>query len=286
MARIILTSRWLGNSCLRKHCRYADVSLRAIKGNNRFGTVFLSRQALVSRMGAELNYQLRRESGMNPIATKLVGFESEAEIISRIVVRLTNFIRLARILEHDRGFIVDCLLAAVKQFDSATHEHQLRVAVTTKQVARKLGFRGRKCDDLYLAALIHDFGKIGLPLGLLNKNGAWTDQEKRFKPIHLLIILVVAEQVDSLKGLANLLRYNHYYDGYPKGIKDNSVPMRAQILSAVDYFDALAFPRPFRVGEALPLDRVFAKLDKRSQSSEVKTPYDPRIIDALREVAG
>ena len=88
------------------------------------------------------------------------------------------------------------------------------------------------------------------------------------------------------------MRYNHYYDGYPEGIETEDVPLEGQVLSAVDIFDALTNPRPSRKGEIYSIEEAFGLIEERKKnkkseapdSREVKTPYDGRVISALKEV--
>lgn len=195
-----------------------------------------------------------------------------------ILSRVQDFVSLAGTLVRDRDFIVECMLAASRESDPELYGHQVRVSVLCSEVAKEMGLPE---EGLFLAGQLHDFGKIAVPKEILYKTEPWTDAEKRMKPIHLQIGLEVVKEMEGLREAAEIMRYNHYYNGYPEGISLEAIPLEGQILSAMDYYDALTNPRPSRNGVAFPVREALEKVEARRFKPGIRTPYDTRIISVL-----
>ncbi len=265
---------------LRVHCFWEDRG--QIKPGGKDGAEPFSRTRLVSQAAVGLWHSLARNKSLG---SELLHLRSEPEIKRRVVIRLENFIALVNTRPADRDFIAACVSEALQSFDKTTHDHQPRVTILVKEVAERLGLPRSEQEDLRIAAMFHDLGKLGVPLEVLNKTGRLTAEEERFKPMHLLIALAVLEQIDSMRGVAKIVRCNHYYNGYPEGIQSEDIPLSGQIISASDYLDALTNRRPYQKPRTHPIGRALKKLEKRMERQDVRTPYDPRVVSALREIA-
>lgn len=271
--------RWFSVYCAEQ--KYKTVGDPHTGGNMKY-----SRQRLISAISGELIESL----SYPPLAERLVKIKNESEkneseIKAEVLIpKVVGFIELAKGLSEGRDFVVDCMLAAIRDFDKLTYEHSLRVSHLANHLAIELKMSKGDLDDLRIAAEIHDLGKIGIPLDLLNSPRRWTDNEDKMKPMHLLIVLAITEQIPSLRKVAGIVRYNHYYNGYPEGIKNEEVPLTGQIISAADCFDALTYPRPYRQGEDWSVKEALAEVEERGKSTDVRTPYDPLIISNLEKI--
>jgi HD-GYP domain-containing protein (c-di-GMP phosphodiesterase class II) len=189
-------------------------------------------------------------------------------------------------LGEDPLFVLRIILHASRLYDDTTYDHQLRVANLCARVGPEMDLAEEATIDLEIAALVHDFGKVGLDRAVLNETQPWDPgRRKEMGKIHLQIGVAVIGAVQGLEHIARTIRYNHYYEGYPDGMEKEEIPLEGQILSAVDFFDALTNPRPSRNWHARNPERALAEIEERSRSTEVRTPYDPRIIAVLRKIA-
>ena len=262
------TLGWLAAYCKRKNLR----QMGAITP----GQIRYSRAGLINDVGREL---VDRLSQPVPLVTELLGREKTRPAEEVILSRFRDFVRLAGFLSGDRDFTRDCMAGACRYFDPEVNRHQMRVAVLASLVAENLGLPD---ENLVSASLLHDFGKIGIPREMLNRTQPWSNGERGvIAPLHLLIGLTVTRAIAALREVAEIIRCNHYYDGYPEGIGDEDIPFEGQVLSMIDYFDALTNPRPSRNGAALSVRDALGKIEARRSKPGIKTPYDPRIISVL-----
>ena len=149
------------------------------------------------------------------------------------------------------------LAAAIDAKDHYTHGHTMRVTSICLEIAKRLSLRRKAAIDakffenLHIAALLHDIGKIGISESILNKDGPLSDSEWRKMKEHTNlganILLPISELGDAIYGV----KYHHeHYDGsgYPEGLKGEDIPLIAAIISVADVFDAMVTDRPYRKG--------------------------------------
>ncbi len=156
--------------------------------------------------------------------------------------------------------------------------HSRRVAETARQLAKGLGVEDSAAQDILLAALLHDIGKIGLPDHLMEKSfNTMPASERTQMMTHAQRGEMVLMAVDQLKQAATLVRHHHEcYDGsgYPDHLAGLTIPMGARILAVANDFDALQMgtlvSRPLKPAEA----RAYI-LENRGKR------YDPSVVDAF-----
>jgi len=169
------------------------------------------------------------------------------------------------------------LTAAIDAKDSYTSGHSERVARMSVELGRELGLPEEQLNDIYLAGLLHDIGKIGIRDEVLCKNGLLTDAERAHINEHVVIgyrILSGLTGIDHLLG--GVLSHHEQYNGsgYPEGLVGEEIPRLARIISVADSFDAMSSDRPYRKGK--PVAEVEAIL---RNGSDVQ--WDPTVIDAF-----
>jgi putative nucleotidyltransferase with HDIG domain/PAS domain S-box-containing protein len=138
---------------------------------------------------------------------------------------------------------------ALELRDKETEGHSRRVTETTLAVARTMGLEEDDLIQIRRGALLHDIGKMGIPDQILRKAGELTNEERSIVLKHPEIAY------DLLKGIPFLeqaleIPYCHHekWDGtgYPRGLKERSIPLSARIFAIVDVWDALTSDRPYR----------------------------------------
>ena len=178
-----------------------------------------------------------------------------AEIIARQKVQ-----EKARIMFEQTA---DALAGAIDAKDTYTNGHSRRVAQYSLNIAKEVGMSEEECDKIYFAALLHDVGKIGIPIKLLQKKGKLTDEEFAQIKEHSVVGGEILSNIKESPWISIGARYHHErYNGrgYPEGLKGESIPEIARIIAVADAYDAMTSNRSYR--NAIPQHIVREELVK------------------------
>lgn len=156
----------------------------------------------------------------------------------------------------------------------------MRVAIYSKEIAKRLNLTESDQERAYYAGLLHDIGTIGLPEEILQKKGPLTDAERALMKMHPLIGYDMARNFEHIPGLREACRSHHErYDGtgYPDRLKGQDIPLPARIIGAAVAFDAMTSSRTYK--DTLADDRV-----KRELIIGSGTQFDPDVAKAILEL--
>lgn len=173
--------------------------------------------------------------------------------------------------------VVRSLVRLVEVKDGYTRGHAERVADLSDTVAQRLGIDAEERYWIRIGAVLHDVGKIAVPLGVLCKAGPLDDHELTQMRRHPDLGADLLEDVEDLAPAVPLVRMHHERldgRGYPRGIGGDDLPLATRIVSAVDAWDAMTTTRPYR--NALSDDIAIAEL-----RANAGTQFDPRVVEAL-----
>lgn len=164
------------------------------------------------------------------------------------------------------------LLAALKSEDEYTYVHATNVSLLAMSLAEYLGFSGKPLENIGVAALLHDVGKMVIPDEILNKPGQLDTEERTVMETHPLMGLQYLTKQADVPSLALIAAMEHHlkYDGsgYPH-INDSWRPnIVSQMVSVADVFDALRSKRPYR--DAVAQDKIISIL--RHESGKALNP--------------
>ena len=169
-------------------------------------------------------------------------------------------------------------LLKLKEFDQYTTTHSLNVAVLAMGLAESLGCRPREIRAIGIAGLLHDIGKIRIPLEVLTKPGKLTDDERAIMNTHPVDGARVIMQSDEDLGMAATVAYEHHImlngGGYPPLHYTRECAMASRLVHVCDVYDALSTTRPYR--DAWPSDRTMLYLEDRAG-----TEFDPELVNAF-----
>lgn len=161
--------------------------------------------------------------------------------------------------------------------DPATKGHAQRVAAYARQLASRLGWGDEAARQIELAGLIHDIGKLVIPVAILTKPAPLTDREWRVVQRHPVLGEELCRPLPTLAKLLPVIRCHHErWDGlgYPDGLKGTAIPLWARLLAVADSFDALTSDRAYRRG--LSSDAALEVLEKGAGQQ-----WDPDLVMAF-----
>lgn len=179
--------------------------------------------------------------------------------------------------------IVQTISRAIDAKDEYTNGHSLRVAVYSRMIAARFGKTEEEQASIYMLALLHDVGKIGIHDAIINKKSRLTDEEYETIKTHTVIGAKILQDITELPDIAIGAHWHHErYDGkgYPDGLSGESIPEIARIIAVADTYDAMTSKRSYR--DSLPQDIVYTELEKG-----IGTQFDPVftaiMLDMIRE---
>lgn len=136
----------------------------------------------------------------------------------------------------------EALARAIDAKDEYTNGHSRRVAEYSKRIAQIAGKSEEDCDKTYFAALLHDVGKIGVPIEILSKTERLTDEEFEQIKQHPVVGGNILSSIQQSPWLSIGARYHHErYDGrgYPEKLAGEKIPEIARIIAVADAYDAM-----------------------------------------------
>jgi HD-GYP domain-containing protein (c-di-GMP phosphodiesterase class II) len=173
--------------------------------------------------------------------------------------------------------LLHSLTSAVDAKDAYTCGHSERVALLSRHLAKTIKLTDGEVERIYMAGLLHDVGKIGVPEAVLHKPGKLTseefDQMKKHPEIGARILADIKQIRDIIPGV---LHHHERYDGkgYPGGLAGENIPQMGRILCLADCFDAMTSNRTYR--KALPLEVALTEIRRCSG-----TQFDPGLAEAF-----
>ena len=141
------------------------------------------------------------------------------------------------------------LVQMIEKRDTYTGGHSLRVAQYSKLIAQELNLDSNICENIYLAGILHDIGKIAIPDNVLLKPSMLDDLEYTIIKEHVQIGVDMLEKIPLFKDITNYIKFHHERldgSGYPNGIKGDNIPLESQILAISDVFDAMTTNRIYK----------------------------------------
>jgi energy-coupling factor transport system substrate-specific component len=173
--------------------------------------------------------------------------------------------------------ITEAFAKVIDMKDKYTRGHSVRVAHYTAMLAREMGCSDDDIEKYYNIALMHDVGKIGIPMEVLNKPGKLDDDEYETIKSHTSLGYETLKDISIMPELAIGAGMHHERPdgkGYPNALKNEEIPLVARIIGVADTFDAMYSNRPYR--NRMPFDKVVSII------KEVRgTQLDSEVVDAF-----
>lgn len=180
----------------------------------------------------------------------------------------------------NRNSSISSLIRALHECDSDTESHVQRTRKTGIALAERLKLSDADKSNLNLLCLLHDIGKIGIPLDILNKPGKLTDAEWSMIRSHSEKGYQIAASSREIDSIADLILHHHERwdgNGYPEGLSGESIPLLSRIISVVDAYDAMVHDRSYRT--AMSPEAAQEEL-RRCAGSQ----FDPSVVSAFLQM--
>jgi len=209
--------------------------------------------------------------------------EDDIELAEGYALQIAIAIDNSIIYERMQSLFMDTVVSlstAIYAKSHWTQNHASEVANYTVAIAKELGLDESFIQDLRVAVLLHDIGKIGIGDTLLNKESPLTDEEERIMREHPLKGAEIIRPIKELKYIIPIIRHHHERwngTGYPDGLSGNMIPIGARILNVADSFEAMRSDRPYKKG--LTIEEAEQEIIKYSGIQ-----FDPQMVNALVKV--
>lgn len=185
--------------------------------------------------------------------------------------------------KHSREMLLqtsEALATAIDAKDNYTNGHSLRVARYSEMIAKRIGKTEEELELIYIAGLLHDIGKIGIPDYVIGKEEKLTDEEFAMIREHPNIGKRILSKLDTSPDICYGASYHHErYDGngYPEGLAGGNIPEIARIIAVADAYDAMTSRRSYR--DILPQKEVRNEIAKG-----IGTQFDPRFAMIMLKI--
>lgn len=206
----------------------------------------------------------------------LSGFRTREALQAEAALRATAAAKLEQILEQ----AIETLSETLAERDPYTVGHQLEVAEISLKIARHMGLSEERCHALRLAAVVHDVGKIRIPIELLTKPTVLRPQEMAVLRQHVQATIDILGKIDwpwPLKEIAGQHHERLDGSGYPAGLKGDEIMLESRILAVADTIESMSASRPYRPAKGLPA--ALAEI-----AAHQGTKYDAEVVQAALAV--
>lgn len=179
--------------------------------------------------------------------------------------------------------IIRTLASTLDARDPYTAGHSERVSRYSMQIAHRLGLSEDECNNLEIAALLHDVGKIGIPDHILLKPSGLTNEEFEIMKRHPVIGAEILAKIEPRKLMKQAIDTAHFHherldgSGYPNHLQAKQIDLFSRIVAVADSFDAMTTKRPYSNARSY-LEALTELIRCRG------TQYDERAVDALYNI--
>jgi diguanylate cyclase (GGDEF)-like protein/putative nucleotidyltransferase with HDIG domain len=169
---------------------------------------------------------------------------------------------------------VTSLAFAIDAKDQYTQGHSQKVSAYAVIIARALGISHKDVEEIRLAALLHDIGKVGIPETILNKSGPLDATEWDTMKTHTDLGARILEPLQAMARIRNMIRHHHeFYDGtgYPDHLEGHQIPQGARVIAIADAYDTITSERTYK--KARSPEDAFAELIRCAANQ-----FDPELV--------
>ncbi len=204
---------------------------------------------------AESTHEIAAGNFGERVETEAVGreFHELGQDFNRMSGHVQSYVgQLEQAAQANRELFIGSMrafTAAIDAKDPYTKGHSERVAAYSRVISKFLELPPEMEHRIWVGALMHDVGKIGIEDGILKKGGVLTDDEYEVMKLHPVIGAQIMSRIEQLKEMLPAIRWHHEAwngKGYPDGLRGEQIPLMARIVGIADTFDAITTNRPYQ----------------------------------------
>ena len=169
---------------------------------------------------------------------------------------------------------------ALQSHERETEAHTHRAAQLTLQLAQMMGIPANELVHMRRGALLHDVGKLRIPVAILLKPAPLTEDEWQIMRKHPTLAYEILVPFVFLRPALDIVYCHHEKwdgSGYPRGLKGEAIPLAARIFAVADVYDALRSDRPYR--PAWPEEEV-----RKYIHDQAERHFDPQVVEAFADI--
>lgn len=266
---------------LKTACRADEIITRL--GGDEFGIILAKTDAVAA---AKVINRMKDLVSKTKVASIILsvsfGFEtkdSEEQLMAEMIANAENHMYTHKLTERAsmRSKTVEMIMSALFEKSDREAQHSQRVSEICEEIAIKMDFDDDDVEQIRMAGLVHDIGKIGINETILNKTAVLDDTEwismKRHPEAGWRIL---STKVEFSEVAQFAFCHHERFDGkgYPKGLKGEEIPIQARIIAVADAYDAMTSERSYR--KAISHEEAIEELKRCSG-----THFDPAIVDVF-----
>ncbi|WP_160143038.1 HD domain-containing phosphohydrolase [Halanaerobium hydrogeniformans] len=209
--------------------------------------------------------------------------DTTKKVLKSFSTLASSFFAFKRFDDLQTNFTKELLTSIIKimeMYDLYTKGHSENVAKLASAIAGEMKLSKKAIKDTYWAGLVHDIGKLLIPLNIINKQEKLTDQEYELIKKHPVWGNKALSSSKILKPIAYFILHHHErWDGrgYPEGLEENEIPLISQILAVADAWDAMLSKRAYR--QSLSFEEALGEIKKNKE-----TQFSPQVVDAFVKI--
>jgi putative nucleotidyltransferase with HDIG domain len=208
----------------------------------------------------------------------------DQQILATILEQATIGIKNLQLYEEQQRIVLGGIKALATFLDIRVpqeYTHSPYFSRLVMAIAHQMRMDEKQMESLKYASLLHDAGKVDIPLSILTKTSKLTPQELRIIKSHPVRGAQLLRPLQVLKPVIPIIMHHHErYDGtgYPSRLKKNQIPQGARVMTVADAFEAMVYGRPYR--ERMDINSAVREIKKKSG-----TQFDPKVVEAFLKIA-
>ncbi|MFH1457720.1 MAG: HD domain-containing phosphohydrolase [Candidatus Omnitrophota bacterium] len=208
----------------------------------------------------------------------------DLEMLMTLLEQAVIGIKNLQLYEEHQRIVLGSIKSLVTLLDTRvpqeyTHSPYFSKLVT--MIGQQMGLDQKKIESLKFASLLHDTGKVDIPLEILKKTSKLTIKEFNIIKKHPVKGAQILRPLQILRPVIPIIMHHHEkYDGsgYPSRLKKGQIPQGARIMAVADAFEAMVYGRPYR--ERMDIKSAIREIKKKSG-----TQFDPKVVEAFLKIA-
>lgn len=254
---------------IKKGCRSTDIIARL--GGDEFVAILLKTSSLQAQQIVKRINSIAMEEKVGAVDISIsFGYDTKTimnEDLQDIYKNAEDYMYRHKLYESSsiRNKTIDLIMNTLYEKSNREMRHSLRVSEICEAFAVRLNFDKNKINQIKIAGLMHDIGKMGIDEKILNKTLTLNDDEKKEIRRHPEVGYRILSSSNEFSEIAEyVLKHHERWDGkgYPGGFKGEEISIQARIIAIADAYDAMTSDRPYRKG--MPTEDALKEIERCS----------------------